>query len=151
MQSSVLFWRFAMDEKTRKTFISIFSLILGVIFTLDGVVKLFGVRMPVEIISTRDYPTWLSYGAIIVELVGGILLLIEDARFYGGLLAVIGTFVGILYGIGTRDYLTLVLPVLFFLGSWIIGWSIMPERLSRILCSMPFLKMTHTCKVAHHH
>lgn len=140
-----------MEERIRKVFISIFSILFGVIFTLDGITKLFGVTMPVEVISIKDYPMWLSYAVSVLELVGGILLLVEDSRFYGAFLAVITTIVGIIYGYGTTNYLSLVLPVLFFVGTWLIGWITMPERLLKMICSVPFLKMTHSCKIVPHH
>lgn len=140
-----------MDDRIRKVFLSIFSILFGVIFALDGITKLFGVTMPIEIISIKDYPMWLAYVVSILELVGGIVLLVEDSRFYGSILAVISTIVGILYGVGSPNYLNLALPVVFFLGTWIIGWTVMPERLLKMVCSVPFLRMTHSCKLVPHH
>ena len=140
-----------MEDRIRKVFLSIFSILFGGIFVLDGITKLFGVTMPYEIIPIRDYPMWLGNVVSIFELFGGLLLLIEDTRFYGSILAVISTIVGIVYGVATPNYLTLVLPVVFFLGSWIIGWIVMPERLLKMTCSVPFLKMTHSCKLVPHH
>ena len=140
-----------MEDRVRKVFLSIFSILFGVIFVLDGFTKLTGVMMPYEVISIKDYPMWLAYVVSILELAGGILLLIEDTRFYGSILAVISTIVGIIYGVGSPNYLSLALPVVFFLGTWIIGWIVMPERLLKMTCSVPFLKMTHSCKLVPHH
>ncbi|TAL32985.1 MAG: hypothetical protein EPN93_15070 [Spirochaetes bacterium] len=140
-----------MEEKTRKTLTSIFSFLLGVAFTLDGIVKLVGVTSPFVIIPGADFPLWLTYVISLFELVGGIMLLIEDIRFYGGALTVLSTVVGIVYGLGAVDYLTLVMPILFFIGSWMVALSSMPEGINRIACSMPLFRMTHACKVSHHH
>jgi uncharacterized membrane protein YphA (DoxX/SURF4 family) len=140
-----------MEEKTRKALTHLFSILLGVLFILDGIARLAGVRMPFEIVSTGFYPTWLSIGVSLFELTGGILLMIEDIRFYGAVLTVVSTIVGIGYGLGSTEYLMLALPVVFFLGSWIIAFSTMPEGLHRVACSMPLVRMTHACKVSHHH
>ena len=88
-----------MEDRIRKVFLSIFSILIGGIFVLDGITKLLGVTMPYEVIPIRDYPMWLGNVVSIFELVGGLLLLIEDSRFYGSILAVISTIVGIIYGV----------------------------------------------------
>ena len=138
-----------MEEKTRRMLISVFSFIIGVVFIVDGIVKLFGLMMPMEVISLREYPLWLINLVSIVELGSGILFLVEEYRFYGAFLGVISSIFGMIYGFGSQNYLTLTLPVLFFLGSWIIGWSIMPKRLLKKACSLPVFRMTHACRVSH--
>ncbi len=140
-----------MEEKIRTTLIHLFSILLGVLFILDGIVRLSGMSMPFQIISAGAYPTVLYYGISLVELIGGIFMLVEDLRFYGSTLAVLSTIVGIVYGFGSTDYRMLAMPVLFFIGSWIIAFSSMPERVQRFACSMPLFKMTHACKITVHH
>lgn len=139
-----------MDEKTRKTLTHLISVLLGVLFILDGFVRISGVRMPYEIVTIVGYPGWLSIVVSMFELFGGIFLIMEAYRFYGATLTIVSSIVGILFGYGSGDYLRLTLPVLFFLGSWIIGLSTMPEGLQRVFCSVPLLRMTHACKITHH-
>lgn len=101
------------------------SLLLAVVLTLTGFVKLIGLPMMVERFQDWLYPRWFVHFTGAVELVAAGLIAYPRSRQFGALLVMAVMFGAIITHLKYDYSWTSVVPaILLFAGAWFVNWDL---------------------------
>jgi len=110
----------------RLPWVRIAELGLGLLFISAGVVKLLGMALMVELFASLGFGQWLRYVTAIVELTGGVLLIVGRMEYFAALMLAM-----IMVGATAASVVVFnrspIPPLLTFIALVVLAWKHYPS------------------------